>query len=245
VKKRELYLTISISSGRQPFEGAASTTIHFDTGVSRSRESSSLELSDDSFRTGFIQIRLKRLVVVPAADFHDDAGIHPLLDQAGVREVPAKIVRRDLLKVVVARPVGSLLGDGLHDALDRAARQVDIGVLVANVLGALVAVQVALNAARKVRIAGLATVAGRVFAFGDAQEVVGVVLDDLPAWMRGRDLWYFERAQADLTAEADDKLVAVGGGCPAEGLVLVRGEPTLLELAVGGTFDSHYRVGVL
>jgi hypothetical protein len=76
----EAHLAIPIPSGCQPFEGAASPTIHFDTGVSRSREVGGLELSNDSFRAGLVQIRLKRLVVVPAADFHDDAGIHPFLD---------------------------------------------------------------------------------------------------------------------------------------------------------------------
>src|SRR5699024_2222783 len=119
-------------------------------GVSCSREVSCLELSDDGFRTGLVQIRLKRLVVVPAADLHDDAGIHPLLDQAGVSEVPAKIVRRDLLKVVVARLIGCLFGDGLDDALNRTARQIDIGVVTGYVLGTLVAVEVAFDASWEV-----------------------------------------------------------------------------------------------
>src|SRR5699024_4946937 len=100
------------------------------------------------------------------------------------------------------------------------------------------------DASWEVCIAGLAPVAGRVFALGHAQEVVAVVVDDLSAWVLRGDLWYLERAQADLAAETDDKLVAVGGGRSAESLVLVGCEPTLLELAISGTFDSHYRVGV-
>lgn len=109
----------------------------------------------------------------------------------------------------------------------------------------MVAVEVAFDASREVCIAGLATVAGRVFAFGDTQEVVAVVVDDLSARVLWGDLWYLERAQADLTAETDDKLVTVGVSRAAEGFVLVGGEPTLLEPRIGSTFDSHDRVRVL
>jgi hypothetical protein len=54
-----------------------------------------------------------------------------------------------------------------------------------------------------------------------------------------------EREQADFTAETHGKLVAVGVGRPAEVVVLIARQPALVELGVVGSFDAHWRVGVV
>jgi hypothetical protein len=51
--------------------------------------------------------------------------------------------------------------------------------------------------------------------------------------------------QTDFVAETHDKLVAGGVDRPAQLVVLVGGEPALVELEVVGAFDAHCRVGVL
>ena len=69
--------------------------------------------------------------------------------------------------------------------------------------------------------------------------MVAVVVDDLSAWMLRGDLWNLERAQADLTAEADDKLVAVGVGRAAELFALIGVKPAVRGVVVVIVLDAY------
>ena len=179
-----------------------------------------------------VQIRFDRLEGVPAADLHDDAGVHLFIDEEPLREPAPEIVARHVEKVLVAGRIGCALRRAFDHRTDPALGEVDDRLVAADVLRPDVPMDIALDLSREVSVARLPAAPGRVLPLRDAESKVIAVGSPLHVFRR--DLRDLEGAEPDARPELYHEVVAVTPGGATELLDLAVGEPALVLVRLSG-----------
>ena len=96
---------------------------------------------------------------------------------------------------------------------------------------------IALDSRGEVGVSGFAAVASGIFASRDAQAVVIAVGGAFDVF--GAELGDFEGAEANVAAELEDEIVAVGGGGAPEAVEFGVGHPDVVVVGLVGGFESH------
>jgi len=77
------------------------------------------------------------------------------------------------------------------------------------------------------------------FPLGHAEAIVFAVLGSFD--VARLDLWYLEGSQADVAAELNDEIVAMGFCVAAEFLELAVSHPDFVDVGALGGFETHYQ----
>lgn len=138
---------------------------------------------------------------IPAADSYDNPQIHCFVDEQSLRELSTEIITRYPMIPFVTRLLSSFLCRSNYHLSNAAGRQVDKRVFGSDVLGVLVALDIALDAVGKEHVSRFPTVAGGILPRWDVQSVLVVPCRRDPV---RTNLWDFECTEPNVRPELDD-----------------------------------------